>query len=149
MSESQAADEETVLITHIFDAPRKRVFAAWSDPVQVSSWFGPVGMEVPSDRVRIDFRVGGRFELTMVRPDGGEMLLGYEIVELDEPDLLVLRSDPMPQMGMDEGSLVRVEFHDHGDKTRLTLSDGPFPAAGAKGAEAGWTAALTKLAETL
>ena len=37
----------------------------------------------------------------MVRRDGGgEFAVGYEIVELVEPELLVLRSDPMPEMGM-------------------------------------------------
>ncbi|HST42109.1 MAG TPA: hypothetical protein VLK58_21495 [Conexibacter sp.] len=31
-------------------------------------------------------------------PDGSEMTIGYVIAELVEPELLVLRSDPMPQM---------------------------------------------------
>ncbi len=59
---------------------------------------------------------------------------------------MVMRSDPMPEMGMEEGTVVRVEFHDHGDKTRMTLSDGPLPSEGAGPAEAGWNAALDKLA---
>ena len=65
----------------------------------------------------------------MVRRDGGgEFAIGYEILELVEPELIVLRSDPMPEMGMHEPTVVRVEFHDHGAKTRMTLSDGPYPA---------------------
>jgi len=62
-----------------------------------------------------------------------------------EPELTVLRSDPMPEAGMHEPTVVRVEFHDHGDKTRMTLSDGPYPA-GRGHAEAGYHAALDKLA---
>ena len=50
----------------------------------------------------------------------------------------------MPQMAMHDPVLVRVEFHDHGDKTRITLSDGPYPA-GRGHAEAGWNAAFDKL----
>lgn len=50
---------------------------------------------------------------------------------------------------MDEGTVVRVELHDHGGKTRLTLSDGPLPPPARDGAEAGWGAALDKLATVL
>ena len=140
------ATDQQVLITRIFDAPRERVFDAWTDPEEVSEWFGPEHMQTPRERIRIDLRVGGRYELTMVRPGGeGEMTIGYEIVELVEPELLVLRSDPMPEMGMHEGTVVRVEFHDHGEKTRMTLSDGPLPAESRDHAAAGWNAAFAKL----
>ena len=61
------------------------------------------------------------------RGGGGEFAIGYEILELVEPELIVLRSDPMPETGMHEPMVVRVEFHDHGAKTRMTLSDGPYP----------------------
>src|SRR5215213_27355 len=105
-----AADQQ-VLITRMFEAPRERVFRAWTDPDEVASWYGPAHMEAPRERITIDLRVGGRWELTMVRRDGGgEFSIGYEIVELVEPELLVLKSDPMPEMGMDEGTIVRVEL---------------------------------------
>jgi uncharacterized protein YndB with AHSA1/START domain len=113
----------------------------------VAAWFGPEQMDTPRERINIDLRVGGRYELTMVRRDGGgEMTIGYEILELVEPELIVLRSDPMPEAGMHEPTVVRVEFHDHGAKTRMTLSDGPLPAEGRGHAEAGWSAAIDKLA---
>jgi uncharacterized protein YndB with AHSA1/START domain len=141
-----AADQE-VLITRIFDAPREQVFRAWTDPDDVAAWYGPEHMDTPREKIHIDLRVGGRYELTMVQRDGGgEFAIGYEILELVEPELIVLRSDPMPQAGMHEGTLLRVEFHDHGAKTRMTLSDGPYPAAGRGHAEAGWNAAFDKLA---
>ena len=139
------ADQE-ILITRIFDAPRERVFRAWTDPDEVAAWYGPEQWETPRDRINIDLRVGGRYELTMVRRGGGsEFAIGYEIVELSEPELIVLRSDPMPEMGMHEPTVVRVEFHDHGDRTRMTLSDGPHPPQGRGPAEAGWNAAFDKL----
>ncbi len=143
-----AASEQTVLITRIFEAPRERVFKAWTDPDEVAAWFGPEQMESPRERIHIDLRVGGRYEITMVPRGGGrEFSIGYEIIELVEPELIVLRSDPMPEMGMHEPTVVRVEFHDHGSKTRMTLSDGPMPSEGRGHAEAGWNAALDKLAK--
>src|SRR5256885_13140085 len=103
-------------------------------------------MEAPRDRIHIDLRIGGRYELTMVQPGGGaEFAIGYEILELVEPELIVLRSDPMPEMGMHEPTILRVEFHDHGAKTRVTLSDGPYPPAGRSHAEAGGSVAFDKL----
>jgi uncharacterized protein YndB with AHSA1/START domain len=142
-----AAADQAVLITRIFEAPRERVFRAWTDPDEVAAWYGPAHVDTPRERIHIDLRVGGRYELTMVHRGGGaEFAIGYEIIELVEPELIVLRSDPMPEVGMHEPTVVRVEFHDHGSKTRMTLSDGPFPPDGRGHAEAGWSAAFDKLA---
>jgi uncharacterized protein YndB with AHSA1/START domain len=150
MTDPVTAADQQVLITRIFEAPRERVFRAWTDPDEVAAWFGPEHMDMPRERIRIDLRVGGRYELTMVRRGGeGEMTIGYEIVELVEPELIVLRSDPMPEVGMHGGTVVRVELHDHGEKTRMTLSDGPLPPEARDGAEAGWTAAFDKLAAAI
>jgi uncharacterized protein YndB with AHSA1/START domain len=140
------ATDDVVLITRIFDAPREDVFRAWTDPDELAAWYGPEQMQAPRERIRIDLRVGGRWELTMVQRGGtAEFSIGYDILELVEPELLVMRSDPMPGMGMHEPTIVRVEFHDHGPKTRVTLSDGPYPS-GSGHAEAGWNAAFDKLA---
>jgi uncharacterized protein YndB with AHSA1/START domain len=142
----EAATDQQVLVTRIFEAPREAVFRAWTDPDEVAQWYGPAQMEAPRETIKIDLRVGGRWELKMVPREGeGEFPIGYEILELVEPELIVMRSDPMPEMGIHDPVVVRVEFHDHGDKTRMTLSDGPYPS-GAGHAEAGYSAALDKLA---
>lgn len=142
-----APADQQVLITRIFDAPRERVFSAWTDPDDVAAWYGPAHFDTPRERVQIDLRVGGRYELTMVQREGGaEFFVGYEIVELVEPELIVLRSDPMPQMGMHELVIVRVEFHDDGAKTRMTLSDSPYPPTVRGHVESGWSDAFDKLA---
>ena len=146
-SPPSAATGEHVLITRVFDAPREQVFAAWTDPDHIARWYGPEGFDTPRDRVHVDLRVGGRYELTMVqRGTGAEYPVRYEIVELVEPELIVLRSPPMPEVGLPEATLTRVEFHDHGAKTRMTLSDGPYPEPGRSRAGAGWAAAFDKLA---
>jgi uncharacterized protein YndB with AHSA1/START domain len=146
---STALAEETVSIDRIFDAPRERVFKAWTQPDQIAAWYGPAHVEIPRDGVRVDLRVGGRWEVTMLAPGGRQFVVGYEIQALVEPELLVLRSDPMPQAGVPNGTLVRLEFHDLGGQTRVTLTDGPFPTGGASGAQAGYNAAFDKLARHL
>ena len=139
-----AAQDQLVVITRVFDAPRDLVFRAWTDPDHVAEWFGPESFDTPRDSVDIDLRVGGRFELTMVRTDtGAQFPVRYEIVELDPPRLLVLISAPMPELGMHEPTVTRVELHDEDGRTRMTLTDGPFTQSGH--AEAGWNAAFAKL----
>ncbi len=145
-----AASDQQVLITRIFEAPRESVFAAWIDPEQVAVWYGPEHFDTPREHVHIEPRVGGRWDLTMVQRDtGAEFPVRYEIVELVEPELIVLWCEPMPEIGLTEGTVTRVEFHDHGEKTRMTLSDGPYPSPGRGHAEAGWNGAFDKLAVLL
>jgi uncharacterized protein YndB with AHSA1/START domain len=136
-----------VRITREFDAPIEAVFRAWTDPAELAAWYGPAQFDTPEAMIRIDLRVGGRYELTMVRRDTGEQLpAGYEIVELAEPTRLVLRSDPMPAHGMPEPVITRVELTDLGDgRTRMELVDGLYPE-GSGHAEAGWNASFDKLA---
>jgi len=140
----RTADQQ-VIVTRVFDAPRDVVFRAWTDPEQVAKWFGPEGMDIARDSVVIDARVGGRFELRMVRSEMRfEMGLAYEIVELVEPELLVLHHDAKPELGIPHATVTRVELHDEGGKTRMVLTDGPYPESAH--AEAGWVQAFDKLA---
>ena len=132
---------EEIVIERVFDAPRERVFKAWTEPAGIAAWYGPEGFDTPVERIAVDLRAGGSYELTMVRRDGGgEFRVRYEIVELVEPELLVLRSD--------EATLTRVELHDERGRTRMRLTDGPYPG-GAGHAEAGWTSAFDTLAAYL
>ncbi len=144
MSDLQTAQDQQVMITRIFEASRDLVFQAWTDPDQVAQWFGPDGFDTPRETVRIDLRVGGRYELGMVQKESGAVFpVRYEIIELDPPGLLVLKSEPMPEVGMHEPTVTRIELHDHGDKTRMSLSDGPYTES--THAEAGWNGAFAKL----
>ena len=141
--------DQQILITRIFEAPRERVFAAWTEPEQLAAWFGPEGFDTPPESVVIELRVGGRFELTMLRRDnGGEFPVRYEIVELAPPELIVMRHEAMPDIGLPVETFTRVEFHDHGDKTRMTLADGPYDEMRGN-AEAGWNGAFDKLTALL
>jgi uncharacterized protein YndB with AHSA1/START domain len=140
---------ETVQVERIFHAPRELVFAAWTEPDQIAAWYGPAQADIPRDGIRIDLRVGGRWEVTMILPGRGPFVAGYEIETLVEPELIVMRSDPMPEAGLPDGTVVRVEFHDLGDRTRVTLADGPFPPGASQQAAAGYTSAFDKLGSYL
>jgi hypothetical protein len=53
----------------------------------------------------------------------------------------------MPEVGIHEPTITRIELHDEGDRTRMTLTDGPYTASGH--AEQGWNASFDKLEELL
>ena len=131
---TRTGSDAEVRVTRVFDASRERVFKAWTDPDDVAEWFSPAPLTTPRDSVRIDLRVGGRYEL-------------------DPPGLLVLRSDPMPDAGMPEPTLVRIELHEEasapGSRTRMTLTDGPYPTGFGVHAERGWLSAFDKLASVV
>jgi uncharacterized protein YndB with AHSA1/START domain len=138
--------EQPIVITRVFDAPRELVFKAWTDPDQVAKWFGPAGFDAPRDSIEIDPRLGGRFNVRMVQPGSErEYRLRYEIVEFVEPELLVLKHEPMPEVGLFNPTIARIELREEAGKTRMTLTDGPYTEDGGRGAGAGWQAAFDKL----
>ena len=129
-------------ITREFDAPPSVVWEAMTNPDHVAQWFGPEGFDTPRETVEIELRVGGRYELEMVRA-GAHHPVRYEVAELEPPRLLVLTSPPMPEVGIHHGTVTRIELEDRGAATRMTLSDGPYEEP--RHAEAGWHGALAKL----
>jgi uncharacterized protein YndB with AHSA1/START domain len=136
--------DQQLAITRIFDVPREMVFQAWTDPEQVARWWGPDGFHTPPEMVEIDLRVGGRYHLTMVQEQTTvQFPLRYEIVELVVPELIVLKGEPMPEVGIHEPTITRIELHDEGGRTRMNLTDGPYTVSGH--AEQGWNASFDKL----
>jgi uncharacterized protein YndB with AHSA1/START domain len=138
-------------IERVFDAPRELVWKAFTDPDQISQWFGPVGYSVPRDSVDIDLRVGGHQRLTMVPddpsyPPGGPSEGIFE--EVVENELLVAREDLSGEMaelfGADRITL-RIELHDEEGKTRLVLRQGPYKDDFVGNARDGWNSSFTKL----
>jgi uncharacterized protein YndB with AHSA1/START domain len=137
-----------VRITRVFDAPRELVFRAWIDPDQIARWWGPLGWGAPRETVEIEPRAGGRYHVRMVEDATGTAhATRGEILELVEPELIVIRNEPLPEIGLTEHTVTRVELHDEGGKTRLTLTDGPYTGELRDLTEAGWTEQLGKLDE--
>ena len=150
MPDSATQSDKQVEIVRIFDAPPEQVFRAWADPLQVAQWWGPEGFETPPDSVVIELRPGGRYDLLMVDTrTGGEFPVRQEVVEVSEPDLLVVRHEPMPEHGMLKEIVTRIEFHAHEGGTRVEVSGGPYPAEMGAFAEEGWSQQFDKLARML
>jgi uncharacterized protein YndB with AHSA1/START domain len=71
-----------------FDAPRERVFDAWTNPEVLRRWWA-AGPDYEGVAAEVDLRVGGSLRLTMRAPDGQTHTGGGEYLEIDEPNRLV------------------------------------------------------------
>jgi uncharacterized protein YndB with AHSA1/START domain len=139
-----------LVITRIFDAPRELVYRAFTDPDQLSAWFGPVGWSVPRDSVDIDARVGGQQNFVMVNDADPSMTspVTATFTEVVENELLVGEEEAPAVAEATGGStkmVVRLEFHDEGGKTRLVLRQAPFEPGIENAAREGWGSSFTKL----
>ena len=70
----RSTEHATFEIERVYDAPPKRVFAAWAELEAKVQWFGP-GANSPV-QLALDFQVGGREHFTMPMPDG--RIFGYD-----------------------------------------------------------------------
>jgi uncharacterized protein YndB with AHSA1/START domain len=73
-------DDETILVTREFDAPKHLVYKAWTTPELVKRWWNAKRGEVTV--CEIDLRVGGRWRYVMVTPDGTEVAFHGEYREI-------------------------------------------------------------------
>lgn len=60
--------DREIVLARVLDHPREAVFDAWTDPAQLTAWFGPAGMTIETRE--IDIRPGGRWCFDMIAPDG-------------------------------------------------------------------------------
>jgi uncharacterized protein YndB with AHSA1/START domain len=148
-------------ITRVFDAPREVVFRHLVEPDLIAKWWGPDGFATPADRVEVEAKVGGAHRKTMVlagaeiaaamaMPVGTEFPDAATVLEIAPPELLVLSSEPQPEIGLVERTVTRIELHEEGpDRTRVVLIDGPYDDVMAPNAEMGWTQQFGKLERLL
>jgi uncharacterized protein YndB with AHSA1/START domain len=139
-----------VHVSRTFDAPREQVFEALVDPEQVTQWWGPEHFDVPRDSVSIDPRAGGRYDLVMVESASGrEFPVRQELLEVSAPELLVMLHEPVPEHGLHEAIITRVELHEQDGSTRVEVTGGPYPPEMGPNAELGWQQQLDKLERLL
>jgi uncharacterized protein YndB with AHSA1/START domain len=83
---TQAAEHELVL-TRLIDAPREKLYRAWTDPELLKQWFAPLPYTTPF--AELDVRAGGANIVTMRGPDGQDMPNRGVYLEVVENERLV------------------------------------------------------------
>lgn len=80
--------ERDLTLNRIIDAPRQRVFKAWTDPELLKQWFAPAPYTTPV--AELDVRPGGSSLIVMRSPDGQDMPNRGVFLEVVENEKLVL-----------------------------------------------------------
>jgi uncharacterized protein YndB with AHSA1/START domain len=78
--------EREIVLSRVLAAPRELVFRAWTDPEQLTRWFGPGGFETVSHE--IDLRVGGRWRFDYIAPNGQRYSNRMQFLRIEPPWLL-------------------------------------------------------------
>jgi len=159
-----AATDRDFVLTRTFDAPRERVFAAWTDPKRLAQWWGPRGYDNPV--CDMDVRPGGRYRIVMRSPEGAEYPIVGEFVEIVKPSRIVMTMDarehpkeffdqldavrPASEKGRGFRPLTTVLFDEHFGKTTVTViqtfeTPADVDANRKLGAEEGWGQSFEKL----
>ena len=137
-----------VRVKRTFQAPREKVFRAWTDAGELARWFHVSG-EYSTLVPELDLRVGGNYRVEM-RHKGGNVhkLFGtYREIQAPEKIAFTWRWENDPN---NSESLVTIEFRDLGAATEILLSHELLPNSEERGKhEQGWNGCLEQLAAYL
>jgi uncharacterized protein YndB with AHSA1/START domain len=155
-------------ISRVYDAPRERVWLAWTEAERLKQWWGPAGFTVHT--CKVDLRPGGIFLYGMRAADGTEVWGRFKYVEIVAPSRLVCIvsfSDPgggvtrqpwSPSWPLEMHSSVLFEEQGAG-KTRVSVRWTPAEGSseierrtfdeGRDSMQQGWTGTLDQLTRQL
>lgn len=141
--------ERELVITRIFDAPRRLVFKMWTEPEHLVHWWGPRGFTTICSRMEV--RPGGAWSRSMRAPDGSIIRKHGVYREIVAPERLVFTYATNDIVGdASPETLVTVTFADLDGKTRLTLHQAAFQSVATRDDHRrGWTGALEGFAAYL
>jgi uncharacterized protein YndB with AHSA1/START domain len=151
------------VISRVFDAPRDRVWQAWTEVERLKQWFSPKGFTVIG--AKMDFRPGGTYHYGLRMPSGQEFWGRFVYREIVKPERLVwinafsdkdggLSTHPMNPDWPRE-MLTTVRFKDLGGKTEVTIEWIPVDGSteleigtfdkGRDSMKGGWTGTMEQL----
>jgi uncharacterized protein YndB with AHSA1/START domain len=164
-------DQDSIVIERIFDAPKEKVWEAWTNPEIIKKWWGPEGFSAPS--IKIDLRVGGKYVFAMHGPKDSEWDRDMysagvykEIIPMekivasdyfsDENGNKIKPSDEGQDANFPTEMNSTVLFEDLGNgKTKLSIiypkpeNEAQFQAMLKSGMKEGWQSSLNKLEASL
>lgn len=119
MTATLETDRDLVL-TRLIDAPRARLYEAWTKPELLKQWFAPLPYTTPS--AEMDVRPGGANKITMRGPDGVDMPNRGVYLEVVPNERLVFTDAYTEAWAPSEKPFMTVilTFEEEAGKTRYT-----------------------------
>ena len=125
-------NKHDLLITHVFNAPRERVFALWAEAEHLKNWYAPDGCTI--EFRSLDVREGGIFHSCIHDPEHGDCWIKGTYTEVAFPAKLVFSMELSNEDGADVAAgnagkpedwppriITTVTFEALGEQTRMTL----------------------------
>ncbi|SFG89305.1 SRPBCC family protein [Pedobacter insulae] len=126
------SEENELLISHLFDAPRDLVFNAWTDPEQLKHWYAPDGCTIEFKSIEV--KAGGHFHYVIQDPLHGSCWIVGTYLEILQNEKLVFTMVMSNEAGEAVSSLAngkvedwperhvaRVSFESIGQRTKMTI----------------------------
>jgi uncharacterized protein YndB with AHSA1/START domain len=110
--------DREIHIERTFDAPRDKVFAAFTDPELIPDWWGPRDTTTIVDQM--DVRPGGSWRFVGRGADGSETAFRGTYREITPPERIVQTFEWEGMPG--HVSVETAVFEDLGDRTRLVAT---------------------------
>ena len=108
--------DREIRIERVFNAPRDRVFATFTDPELIPEWWGPRGTTTVVDRM--DLRAGGGWRFVNRNSEGSETAFRGTYREVTPPERVVQTFEWEGMPG--HVSVETATFEDLGDRTKVT-----------------------------
>lgn len=139
---TRVAPTPTLEVRRTIRAPRQRVFDAWTKAEEIRKFHAPGPLHV--SLAEIDLRVGGKYRIVMVEPDGKVHGVSGVYREVDPPRKVVYTwSHDGDHIVKD--SLITLEFLERGDSTEVVLTHAIADDKERASHTQGWTSILDKL----
>ena len=142
---TKPAEKTTLEIKRFINAPRDRVYAAWTDPTQLKEWWGPKQMRTKT--LEFDPREGGNYRWTLVNEEGEEMTVSGAYRELVPAKKIVFSWKwEDDEAWENHSSMVTVELSDRDGGTELRLTHEQLPSVESRERHTeGWGVVLDRL----
>ena len=116
--QQEKADQE-VFLTHVFNANREMVFAAWTDPEQLLKWFAPEGCSISYSK--LDIQDNGTYHSCIHDPVHGECWCKGTYLEITFPEKIVYTIEMTDRNESDLNSINTGKDEEWPSKTTLTV----------------------------
>ncbi|MDX6531032.1 MAG: hypothetical protein QOH41_3322 [Blastocatellia bacterium] len=110
---TEATDDREIVSTRLIDAPRELIWCAWTEPDQLTHWWGPNGFT--STFQEFDPQPGGVWRFILHGPDGKDYKNEIVFRELVKPERIVFEHLSAPKFQ------VTATFVEEGSQTRITF----------------------------
>ena len=140
------AEENVKLeIKRVINAPPARVYAAWTDPVQLKEWFGPESVQTRG--ITADVRVGGKYRWEIITEKGEDWAAFGEYRELVPGRKIVFTWQwEDDEAWKNQTSVVTIELSDSRGGTEVRLEHEQLPSEESRDRHnEGWSSLLERL----